>query len=125
MKAPERPRVLVVEDDPHLRRSIALILSAEGYDPCEAADGEEGFRSCRGGGWACVLTDTMMPRVDGLEMLRRLRAEEVDLPPVLLVSAAYALPPEPELAALGVREVVPKPFAIDRLLAALRRVVPG
>lgn len=115
----------MVEDDPHLRRSLALILSAEGYDPSEAADGEEGLRSCSGGGWACVLTDTMMPRVDGLEMLRRLRAAGVDLPPVLLVSAAYALPPESELASLGVREVVPKPFAIDRLLAALRRVVPG
>lgn len=122
MSVPDRPRVLVVEDDPHLRRSIALILAAEGYDPSEAADGEEGLRSCRSGGWACVLTDTMMPRVDGLEMLRRLREERVSVPPVLLVSAAYTLPPGPELAALGVCEVVPKPFAIDRLIAAVRRV---
>lgn len=115
--------VLVVEDDAHLRRSLALILGSEGYRVEVAADGEEGLRRGLEGGWACILTDTMMPRMDGLEMLRRLRARAGEKAPVLLVSAAYKLPPEGELRELGVCAVVPKPFAIERLLEALQRVV--
>jgi DNA-binding response OmpR family regulator len=121
----EAPRVLVVEDDAHLRRSIVLILTAEGYRVQEAADGEEGLNRCLGGEWACVLTDTMMPRMGGFDMLRKLNERGGPMPPIILVSAAYTTPSPDELRALGIRAVVPKPFAFERLLAAIRSVTAG
>ena len=121
----DAPQVLVVEDDAHLRRSIVLILTAEGYRVREAADGEEGLNQCLHGDWACILTDTMMPRMDGFDMLRKLRELGGSVPPVILVSAAYTTPSPDELRALGIREVVPKPFAFDRLLAVIHSVIAG
>jgi DNA-binding response OmpR family regulator len=117
--------VLVVEDDAHLRRSIVLILTAEGYRVQEAADGEEGLSRCLDGGWACILTDTMMPRLGGLDMLRKLMEMGGSVPPVILVSAAFTTPSADEMKALGIRDVVPKPFAFERLLAAIRSVTAG
>lgn len=119
-KDSEGPAILVVEDDPHLRKSLLLVLAAEGYAPQEARDGEEGLKLCMEGGWACVLTDTMMPRMSGLEMLRRLAGAGVPVPPVILVSAAFDLPHEDELRALAIRQVIHKPFAFETLLAAIR-----
>ncbi len=67
-------RILVVEDDQFLRELYSELLKDEGYDLNLAADGEEGLNSLSAGGFDLVLLDIMLPKMDGLEILRRLRA---------------------------------------------------
>lgn len=111
--------VLVVEDDAHIRRVLRTLLEAEGYAVTEAADGVEGLARALEAPPACLLTDHMMPRMDGLTLLRHLRARNLAVPAFIL-SAASALPPTGDARELGVVRVFPKPFDFDALLAAVR-----
>lgn len=117
-------RVLIVEDDDHLRRLLRSLLEAEGFDVEDAADGLAGYAAARSSPPACILTDTLMPKLDGLGMLLRL-AEEGYKIPAILVSAVHELPPRADLRRLGVREVMGKPFEFARLIEAVRRVAGG
>ncbi len=110
--------VLVVEDDAHLRRVFRTLLENEGFSVVEAADGVEGLAAAQAHAPACIVTDTMMPRMDGIGMLVCL-AEAGGTRPTIIVSAVHKLPPMEELKALGVRQVFGKPFAFDQLLAAV------
>lgn len=112
--------VLVVEDDAHIRRVLRTLLENEGYAVAEAADGVEGLARALEAPPACLLTDTMMPRMDGLTLLQHLKARHLSIP-AFLVSAASTLPPAEELEALGVLRVFAKPFDFDALLMAVRR----
>lgn len=110
--------ILVVEDDDHLRRVFKTLLEGEGFEVIEAADGLEGLAAVRAHDPVCIVTDTMMPRLDGLGMLVQLKALDCTRP-TLIVSAVHELPPLEELKAYGVEEVFGKPFAFDRLVAAV------
>jgi CheY-like chemotaxis protein len=110
--------ILVVEDDAHLRRVFRTLLEGEGFSVIEAADGHEGVAAARAHSPACIVTDTMMPRMDGLGMLTQLKALGCSRP-TLIVSAVHELPPMEELRALGVEQVLGKPFAFDRFVAAV------
>jgi len=112
--------VLVVEDDAHIRRVLRTLLENEGYAVAEAADGVEGLARALETPPACLLTDTMMPRMDGLTLLQHLRARNLAVP-AFIVSAASSLPPAEELRDLGVLRVFAKPFDFDALLAAVRQ----
>ena len=117
-------RVLIVEDDDHLRRVLRTLMEAEGFEVEEAADGLAGLEAAGASPPDCILTDTLMPRLDGLDMLARL-AKEGGGAPAILVSAVHQLPPREALVRLGVREVFGKPFAFDALVEAVRRVIEG
>jgi CheY-like chemotaxis protein len=117
-------RVLIVEDDDHLRRVVKTLLEAEGFSVEEAADGLAGLEAAVSRPPDCILTDTLMPRLGGLDMLARL-AKEGGGAPAILVSAVHELPPREELERLRVREVFSKPFAFDGLVEAVRRIVEG
>jgi CheY-like chemotaxis protein len=110
--------ILVVEDDDHLRRVFRTLLEGEGFKVIEAANGIEGVAAARAHHPACIVTDTMMPRLDGLGMLAQLKALGCTKP-TLIVSAVHELPPLEKLKAFGVEEVFGKPFAFDRLVAAV------
>ncbi|HEX5451384.1 MAG TPA: response regulator, partial [Candidatus Limnocylindrales bacterium] len=72
--APRR-RVLIVEDDPSNRLLLAQVLARAGFDTVEAADGDEGLRQARSERPDLVVLDLGLPRVDGFEVCRRLRAD--------------------------------------------------
>jgi DNA-binding response OmpR family regulator len=117
-----RIRILVVEDDPNLRKVLTLVLTREGYVAEGAEDGQRGLDMALSDDWDCILTDTMMPRLDGPEMLRRISVGRKSAPPAILVSAAATIPQPDELLRLGIRRVVTKPFSFDGLLRAVAEV---
>jgi CheY-like chemotaxis protein len=115
-------RILLVEDDPANRETMALLLRQAGYRVDTAVDGAEALAHLAHGTLPCVIVlDLNMPRVDGWEVLRRrLGDPTLAAVPVVILSAlgeAY----HGELAALGVQDVLQKPAAPEDLLAALRQ----
>jgi DNA-binding response OmpR family regulator len=112
-------RIIVVEDDPHLRRIYRNLLENEGFEVYEAEDGFVGLEMIRALRPDCVVTDTMMPRMDGMGMLSHLAAEGLSTP-VIMVSAVHELPDQSELQRLGVVQTFGKPFPFDQLVEAVR-----
>lgn len=116
-------RVLVVDDEPTLRRIAVRILLDEGYFVHEATDGLEALEFIqRGDGeLAAVVSDIVMPRLDGVELLRRLSMLRPNLPVVLM--SAYGAD---ELTQRGIAApcaILPKPFSPERLVAEVRRCI--
>jgi two-component system, NtrC family, nitrogen regulation response regulator NtrX len=117
-------KILLVEDDVHTRRVVKAVLESEGFEVAEAEDGLSGVAAVESFNPACILTDNMMPRLDGLGMLAELK-KRGSTTPAIMVSAAHELPPSEELRALGVVETVSKPFAFDHLVQVVRRIAGG
>jgi two-component system response regulator MprA len=116
-------RVLVVDDERAVRDSLRRALELEGYDVELAADGEEALeRLNQNGEPDAVVLDILMPRMDGLEVCRRLRREGHSLP-VLMLTARDEV--ENRVAGLdaGADDYVTKPFALEELLARLRALL--
>jgi len=114
-------RILVVEDESSILTALTLLLEMEGYQVAEATNGRQGLELLAGFVPDLIVTDYMMPYMNGLEMVRHLRQDPVyaDVP-VILVSAA---PPAGEEGAELVDVCLPKPVAIDKLLAAIERLL--
>jgi len=106
------PQVLVVDDEPAIRETVATLLEEEGYRVRRARDGVEALSTLAGNGIDLILADVNMPRLDGATLVRKLRGRGNRIP-IVLMSAIYA-----DVDLPGVR-FVPKPFAIDRLLGAV------
>jgi len=106
------PQVLVVDDEPAIRETVATLLEEEGYRVRRAKDGVEALSTLAGDGIDVILADINMPRLDGAALVRKLRSRG-NMIPIVLMSAMYA-----DVDLPGVR-FVPKPFAIDRLLGAI------
>lgn len=109
--------VLVIEDDPDMRRFVRECLSAR-YRVLEAADGEAGLDLCRTEKPDLVVSDVMMPRLSGLDLVRALRASPAtaELPAILVTSRRHAEATEEGLAA-GATDYIGKPFSPGELLA--------
>src|SRR3989344_137417 len=73
-------KILVVEDDPFLRELYQETLVAEGYHVDTAQDGEEGLAKIKQGGWDLVLLDIILPKLDGLEIMRRVKSDDGQKP---------------------------------------------
>src|SRR4051812_17960317 len=116
------PRVLVVEDEPKMRRILQRDLAAEGYDVTAAATGDEGQAALAGGGFDAVVLDWLLPGRDGLEVLTDLRRTGSRVP-VLLLTARDAV--EDRVAGLdrGADDYLVKPFATAELLARVRALL--
>lgn len=114
--------VLVVEDDPHVRKLIRTLLEYEGITVVEAEDGVAGMQAALDCSPACIVTDTMMPRMDGITMLRELRAKGVHAP-ALVVSAAFNIPIGEERQRLGISQVIRKPFSFDVLIKSVKNEI--
>ena len=125
--AATRPRVLVVDDDRAVRESLRRSLEFNGYDVSLACDGAEALAGIAGFGPDVVVMDVMMPRLDGLEATRALRAAGNDVP-ILVLTARDAVGDRVEGLDAGADDYLTKPFALQELLARLRallrRVVP-
>ncbi len=84
-----KPRILVVEDDPDLRRILKLQLESRGYEIIEAENGAEGFRSIQAQIPECVILDLMMPVMDGFGFLKRVRSLMYTMDvPILILTAS-------------------------------------
>jgi two-component system KDP operon response regulator KdpE len=114
----DRPRILVVDDEPQLTRVLRTGLTAHGYDVRAAADGLAGFETFTDWHPDLVITDLAMPNVDGLELCRLLRA--VSQIPIIVLSAKGEEKTKVEALDIGADDYVTKPFGIDELLARVR-----
>ncbi|MGQ0626407.1 MAG: response regulator transcription factor [Sporichthyaceae bacterium] len=115
-------RVLVVDDEPSLTDLLSMALRYEGWDIKTAADGAGALREAREFRPDAVVLDVMLPDIDGLELLRRLRANTPDIP-VLFLTAKDAV--EDRIAGLtaGGDDYVTKPFSLEEVVARLRGLI--
>ena len=105
--------ILVVDDEPVIRELLVAILGNEGYATVAASDGVAALEALNEGGIDVVLSDTMMPRLGGVELIRAMRTRPgLSTTPVILLSAAA----RPDLDGLGVCLFLPKPFDLTSLL---------
>ena len=109
-------RLLLVEDSPRLQRSVATALRRSGYAVDLAGDGEEALWLAESNRYDLVLLDRMLPKLDGLEVLRRLRAAGRDTH-VLLLTARDSVADRVEGLGAGADDYLVKPFALEELLA--------
>jgi two-component system KDP operon response regulator KdpE len=112
-------RVLVVDDEPAIRRFLRTSLGAHGYQVEEAADGQAALELLRRVPPDVLVLDLGLPDLDGFELLRRLRAGGSALPVIVLSSRADEKG-KVEALDLGADDYVTKPFGIDELLARIR-----
>ncbi len=121
-------KVLVVDDEPSVRSALQRALALERYDVSVAEDGQQALDTLAEGVVDAIVLDVMMPRVDGLEVCRRLRAAG-DRTPVLMLTARDAIDDRVDGLDAGADDYLVKPFALRelnaRLRALLRRVEPG
>jgi two-component system, OmpR family, response regulator MprA len=115
-------QILVVDDEPAVRDSLDRALRLEGYEVGLAADGAEALESMADHGPDAVVLDLMMPRVDGLEVCRRMRAAG-DRTPVLVLTARDGVSDRVKGLDAGADDYLVKPFALDELLARLRALL--
>ena len=113
-----KPRILVVDDEPQLTRVLRTGLTSRGYDVRAAADGLAGLETFTDWHPDLVITDLAMPNVDGLELCRRLRA--ISQVPIIVLSAKGEEKIKVEALDIGADDFVTKPFGIDELLARVR-----
>jgi len=114
-------RILIVEDEPDLLRSLTQALQEEGYAVDSAADGEAGLFNAQNYDYDGVVLDVMLPRVDGWEVLRQLRKTKKT--PVLMLTARDQLKDRVRGLDNGADDYVVKPFDLEELFARLRAII--
>ena len=111
-------RILIIEDEEKIARFIELELTHEGYEVVKCADGRTGLEMAESGGFSLVLLDIMLPELNGMEVLRRLRRTS-DVP-VIMLTARDAVMDKVAGLDQGADDYITKPFAIEELLARIR-----
>jgi two-component system response regulator AtoC len=111
---PERKQVLIVDDEPNLRKILSAQLTRDGYDVLTAEDGEQGLHLLREHHIDLVITDLKMPKVDGMTLLRRALEIEAELP-VVLITAHGTIDTAVEALKRGAFDFVTKPFDKDEV----------
>jgi DNA-binding response OmpR family regulator len=115
-------RILIVEDDPAILRGLADNLACESHDVLTAGDGEHGYSLARTGKPDLLILDLMLPRMSGYELCRKLRAENVVTPVVMLTARGDEADRVVGLD-LGADDYITKPFSVRELLARIRAVL--
>ena len=111
---PEKKQVLIVDDEPNLRKILSAQLSRDGYDVLTAEDGEQGLALLRDHHIDLVVTDLKMPKVDGMTLLKKALEEEPELP-VVLITAHGSIDTAVEALKSGAFDFVTKPFDKDEV----------
>jgi DNA-binding response OmpR family regulator len=115
-------RILIIEDDPAILRGLSDNLACESHEVLTAADGESGYALARSRRPDLVLLDLMLPRMNGYEVCRKLRAESVATPIVMLTARGDEADRVVGLD-LGADDYITKPFSVRELLARIRAVL--
>jgi nitrogen regulation protein NR(I) len=111
---PERKQVLIVDDEPNLRKILSAQLSRDGYDVLTAEDGEQGLQLLREHHIDLIVTDLKMPKVDGMTLLKKALEEEPELP-IVLITAHGTIDTAVEALKSGAFDFVTKPFDKDEV----------
>ncbi|MEE9211784.1 MAG: sigma-54 dependent transcriptional regulator [Phycisphaeraceae bacterium] len=121
---PERPRILIADDDPIVADSLSDFLKNQGYDCVTAGDGNEAIalidQADNGNGFGIVVTDVHMPRCNGLNLLKRIRKHH-DSVVVIMITGFGKIESAVEAVKLGANEYLTKPVVDDELLMAVSK----
>lgn len=120
--SPMRPRILIVDDEPDLLAGLEHNLQLDGFMVDTAPNGEVALEKIRTGGIDLMVLDLMMPKVDGIDVLRALRAESRKVP-VIVLSAKGTDRDKIRGLELGADDYVTKPFGLEELAARIRAVL--
>lgn len=110
--------ILIVEDESKIARFVSLELQHEGYETTCIADGREALEAALNGAFDLIILDVMLPGLNGIEILRRLRQTKDT--PVIILTARDAVVDKVSGLDLGANDYMTKPFAIEELLARIR-----
>lgn len=117
-----KKKILIVEDDAHIAEGLKLNLSLKGYDVLIAADGPAGLREWREWKPDLIVLDIMLPRIDGLSVLRSIRLEDERIP-ILILSAKSEHEYRVKGLSYGVDDYLSKPFNLEEFLLRVDRLV--
>lgn len=117
-----KPKLLVVDDERIVCESCTRIFSTQGFSVDTCLDSNEGLRMANEGEYNAVLVDLMMPGLDGLAFLRKLRESNRNVP-VIFITGYASVPSAAEAMRLGAADYIPKPFSPDEISSAVRRLV--
>jgi two-component system response regulator MprA len=118
----DRPKILVVDDEPAVLQALSRAFALESYTVAVAGDGDEALEALAGEQFDAVVLDVMMPGVSGLEVCRRLRATG-DRSPVLMLTARDAIDDRVAGLDAGADDYLVKPFALRELMARMRALL--
>jgi len=118
----DKEKILIIEDEDGIARILQLELEHEGYEVGRAKDGRTGLEMAMEGGWDLLLLDVMLPELNGIEVLRRIRQSENAMP-VILLTARDTVPDKVSGFEHGANDYVTKPFAMEELLARVRNIL--
>jgi two-component system chemotaxis response regulator CheY len=116
--------IMTVDDSASLRQMVSMVLRGGGYEVVEAVDGLDALSRLQGQELHLILTDINMPRMDGLEFTRQLRAmPQYKFVPVILLATESSADKKQEGKAAGATAWIVKPFNPDQLLAVVKKVM--
>ena len=118
----EKPRLLVVEDDPALAQALALALSRRGFHVSQSSNGKSALERATHEAFAVIVLDLTLPEMDGLEVLRAVRAQGITTP-VIVLTARGTVGDRVQGLRLGADDYLPKPFDLDELEARIHALL--
>src|SRR5512132_4557467 len=121
-RSPHMAKVLVIDDEANLRKVLAALLRRDGYDVTIAEDGEMGLAEFQKNGADAVITDLVMPKLGGMEVLRAINSSDPEVP-VIIITAHGTVDSAVEAIKLGAFDYVTKPFDQVELSTVLAKAV--
>ncbi|MGN7611582.1 response regulator [Magnetococcales bacterium HHB-1] len=121
----EAKKILFIDDDPHLLQMMQFVLELEGYQLVTATNGQEGIRQFEKGGVDIIITDLMMPVMDGLRFLEWLRNNQRSDVPVIVITATTEQTLQIESKKSGAKKIFTKPIDPPLLLETLEKIFTG
>ena len=115
-------KILLAEDTKDLNRNVTLLLQTQNYDVDNVFDGEEAIEHIKSDSYDCIILDIMMPKKDGISVLKELRERHI-VTPVILLTAKAEIDDRVEGLDAGADDYLPKPFASKELLARVRALI--
>ena len=122
MKATDRQRILIIEDDAHIAEGLKLNLSLQGYEVAVAPDGVAGLQKWKEWRPDLIVLDIMLPRIDGFAVLQNIRLKDERLP-ILVLSAKGAPDDRIKGFLLGTDDYMAKPFNLEEFLLRVERLL--
>ena len=117
-------KILVIDDDPRIRRLIGRILSGEGHDVAAAENGNDGLRRFRADQPALVISDLLMPEKEGIETICEIRREAPSIPILAISGGSHGLFLD-IATALGASRALSKPFRSAELIEVVNQLLGG
>lgn len=118
----EKPRLLVVEDDPALAQALALALSRRGFHVCQSTNGRSALERATQETFAAIVLDLTLPEMDGLDVLRAIRLQGTKTP-IIVLTARGTVGDRVQGLRLGADDYLSKPFDLDELEARVHALL--